>query len=226
MDCWCVLHRKGCFVGQEYSCFLLARDGTFWLFFPLCILSFSHVVFEYMCSCALPYFLRQDTVYCDPQAAGGKRSCVHCCFFFFRFSPKVLPSFYYISGHPWIWIFLQEKNLTLLNKKRCIIYFFSLIVFVSFSIRIKWSVRGFSLVLPLLPWLQAEDLLWEIMFKAICWKIVGHGTWWQKTMLISMEMLSSVVLGYATKKEVLMQMKFILRFTMGWVRHFSPDILP
>lgn len=34
-------------------------------------------------------------------------------------------------------------------------------------------------------------------------------------MLINMEMLSSVILGESTKNEVLMQMKFILRFTVG-----------
>lgn len=42
---------------------------------------------------------------------------------------------------------------------------------------------------------------------------MAHGR--KKTMLISMEMLSSVVLGYSTKKDVLMQIKFILRFTVG-----------
>lgn len=34
-------------------------------------------------------------------------------------------------------------------------------------------------------------------------------------MLINMEILSSVILGESTKNEVLMQMKFILRFTVG-----------
>lgn len=42
---------------------------------------------------------------------------------------------------------------------------------------------------------------------------MAHGE--KTTMLISMERLSSVVPASPTKKEVLMQMKFILRFTVG-----------
>lgn len=34
-------------------------------------------------------------------------------------------------------------------------------------------------------------------------------------MLVNMEILSSVILGESTNNEVLMQIKFILRFTVG-----------
>lgn len=64
---------------------------------------------------------------------------------------------------------LQEEVIPHLAKqiKGLVLLFF--IVFVSFSMMIKQSLRDFSLVLPLLLlYLHAEnDLLWEMMSKAI-----------------------------------------------------------
>lgn len=178
----------------------LARDST------QCLCSFPLKVFHMWCLSMCSVVLCPVSAIRSPFTGTPSQQKEH---------KRVLGSSVSLATLGYPWIFLQEKhNLTQLDEEGVV-----LVSLQSLFIFCDNSVQGQMFFLGSCPY------CFTCMQKMIycgksCLRLFGeklqvtaHGG--KKTMLVNMEILSSVILGESTNNEVLMQIKFILRFTVG-----------